>query len=203
MFTISIVVFGITIFTTSVVYIAGALVRDTQEIVQKRLLRMKNHYVIVGTSMLAQYVYQGLKKRKMNVVVVCPEDKRNLFPADAAVVTGEMSALTTLEQASVKDARCVMALEENDAENTYILLAVNEIVAKNVKTVTIINEESNRKKIGLLRADFSFSLTELGGEILMRVLNGENIDSTMIGELLIGHTETKIKAPTKGAAGAL
>ncbi|HLR30014.1 MAG TPA: ion channel [Paenalcaligenes sp.] len=202
MFTISIVVFGITIFTTSVVYIAGALVRDTQEIVQKRLLRMKNHYVIVGTSMLAQYVYQGLRKRKMNVVVVCPEDKRSLFPTDAAVVTGEMSSITTLDQASVKDARCVMALEENDAENTYILLAVNETVADNVKTVTIINEESNRKKIGLLRADFSFSLTELGGEILMRVLNGENIDSTMIGELLIGHTETEIEQTTKGAAGA-
>lgn len=52
MFTISIVVFGITVFTTSVVYIAGALVRDTQEIVQKRLLRMKNHYVIVGLSLI-------------------------------------------------------------------------------------------------------------------------------------------------------
>lgn len=199
MFTISIVVFGITIFTTSVVYVAGALVRDTQEIVQKRLLRMKNHYVIVGTSLLAQYVYQGLKRRKMNVMVVCPEDQRNLYPADAAVVTGEMSSITTLEQASVKDAQCVMALEDNDAENTYILLAVNEI-AGNVKTVTIINEESNRKKIGLLRADFSFSLTELGGEILMRVLNGENIDSTMIGELLIGHTQDNTQPPAKGAA---
>src|SRR5690625_2667399 len=138
----------------------------------------------------------------MNVMVVCPEDQRNLYPADAAVVTGEMSSITTLEQASVKDAQCVMALEDNDAENTYILLAVNETVADNVKTVTIINEESNRKKIGLLRADFSFSLTELGGEILMRVLNGENIDSTMIGELLIGHTETEIEQTTKGAAGA-
>lgn len=202
MFTISIVVFGITIFTTSVVYIAGALVRDTQEIVQKRLLRMKNHYVIVGTSLLAQYVYQGLKKRKMNVVVVCPDDKRHLFPADAAVVTGEMSAITTLQQASVKDAQCVMALEENDAENTYILLAVNEVAADHVKTVTVINDESNRKKIDLLRADFSFSLTELGGEILMRVLSGESIDSTMIGELLIGRTQDNITSTPKGAADA-
>lgn len=198
MFTISIVVFGITIFTTSVVYIAGALVHDTQEIVQKRLFRMKNHYVIVGTSLLAQYVYQGLRKRKMNVVVVCPEDKRDCFPADAIVVTGEISAINTLEQASVKHAQCVMALEENDAENTYILLAVNEIVADDVKTVIVINDDNNRKKISLLRADFAFSLTELGGEILMRVLNGEDIDSSMIGELLIGHTQAEFNAAMQG-----
>ena len=91
-----------------------------------------------------------------------------------------------------------MALEENDAENTYILLAVNEIVADDVKTVIVINDDNNRKKISLLRADFAFSLTELGGEILMRVLNGEDIDSSMIGELLIGHTQAEFNAAMQG-----
>src|SRR5699024_3785195 len=35
-FTVSIVVFGITIFTTSVVYLLGIVAHDTREIVQKR-----------------------------------------------------------------------------------------------------------------------------------------------------------------------
>jgi len=188
MFTISIVVFGVMIFTTSVVYIAGALVRDTQQIVQKRRTRMKNHYVIVGSSLLAQYVYKGLQARKIDAVVVCSEEQRQAYPENAAVVTGEPSSITTLAQASLKDAQCVMALEDSDAENTFILLAANELAASGVKKVTIINEESNRKKLLLLHADYVFSLAELGGELLMRVLNGEKIDSTVIAELLIGQT---------------
>src|SRR5690625_6430462 len=85
-----------------------------------------------------------------------------------------------------------MALEENDAENTYILLAVNEVAADHVKTVTVINDESNRKKIDLLRDDFSFSLNELGGDMLMNVISVESLDRSMFGELIIGRPQDNI-----------
>src|SRR5690625_4653895 len=183
-FTVSVVVFGITIFTTSVVYLVSVVVHDTREIVQKRLSHMKDHFVIVGSSPLARYVHKGLRQRDMKAVVVCAPDQRELYPADAVVVTGDISETETLNKASVHSAQCVMALTNSDIENTYILLATKEISKQEVKTVTIINDEQNRKKLELLHANYLFSLSELGSELLMKFLSDEPVDHDVIGQLL-------------------
>lgn len=188
LFTVSVVFFGITIFTTSVVYLAGIAATDTRKIVHKRLLKMKDHYVIVGASQLAVFVYNGLKKRGLQTVIVCDEKNRDLFPADAIVVSGEVAEIATLDKASVKDAYCVMALEKSDVENTYILLAVREIAGDKVKTISMINEERNRRKLQLLHVDYMFSLPEMGSEVLMKYLSGETIDNNTIADLLINHS---------------
>jgi len=191
-FTISVIVLGITIFTTSVVYLVGVAAHDTREMVQKRLSHMKDHFVIVGSSTLARFVYKGLRKRKFQVVVVCAEDKRDLFPTDAVVVTGDTSAIDVLEKASVHEARCVMALTENDIENTYTLLATKEISGGRVKTVTVINEERNRQKLKLLHTNYVFSLSELGSEVLMKYLSHESIDNEVIADLLISQANVEV-----------
>lgn len=188
LFTVSVVFFGITIFTTSVVYLAGIAATDTRKIVHKRLLKMKDHYVIVGASQLAVFVYNGLKKRGLQTVIVCDEKNRDLFPADAIVVSGEVAEIATLNKAAVKDAYCVMALEKSDVENTYILLAVREIAGDKVKTISMINEERNRRKLQLLHVDYMFSLPEMGSEVLMKYLSGETIDNNTIADLLINHS---------------
>lgn len=188
LFTVSVVFFGITIFTTSVVYLAGIAATDTRKIVHKRLLKMKDHYVIVGASQLAIFVYNGLKKRGLQTVIVCDEKNRDLFPADAIVVSGEVAEIAILDKASVKDAYCVMALEKSDVENTYILLAVREIAGDKVKTISMINEERNRRKLQLLHVDYMFSLPEMGSEVLMKYLSGETIDNNTIADLLINHS---------------
>ncbi|MFV9474113.1 ion channel [Advenella sp. RU8] len=188
LFTISVVFLGITIFTTSVVYLAGIAATDTRKIVNKRLLKMKDHYVIVGVSQVAVFVYKGLKKRGLQTVIVCDEKHRDLFPADALVVSGEVTDIATLDKASVKDARCVMALEQSDVENTYILLAVKKMASDKVKTITMINEEGNRNKLQLLHVDYIFSLPEVGSEVLMKYLSGEAIDNNTIADLVIHHS---------------
>lgn len=190
-FSISIIVFGVTIFTTSVVYLVGVAATDTREIVQKRLSHMKDHYVIVGASSLAQFVYHGLRKRDIRAVVICDKDSRDSFPADAIVVTGDMSEIDTLRKASVQDAYCVMALTKSDVENTYILLAAKEVLNNTVKTVTVINDEHNRQKINLLNTDYIFSLAEIGSEILMRYLSDEPIDNHIIADLLLKQGQSK------------
>src|SRR5690625_2932479 len=110
---------------------------------------MQDHYVIVGSSMSALFIYKGLKKRDLQVVVVCESEKRDVFPSDAIVITGDTSAVDTLNKASVCDATCVMAVGESDIANTYTVLATKEISGGQVKTVTVINDEKNRKKSGV------------------------------------------------------
>lgn len=187
-FSISIIVFGVAIFTTSVVYLVGVAATDTREIVQKRLSQMKDHYVIVGSSMLALFIYKGLKKRDLQVVVVCESEKRDVFPSDAIVITGDTSAVDTLNKASVCDATCVMAVGESDIANTYTVLAAKEISGGQVKTVTVINDEKNRKNLELLHTNYVFSLAEISSEVLMKYLSGENINNDIIADLLLSHS---------------
>ncbi|EBS6254515.1 potassium channel protein, partial [Salmonella enterica subsp. enterica serovar Chester] len=115
MFTLTVVVFGITIFTTSIVYIVGVVLRGTREIVKKRLLHMKEHYVVIGANPLAVNIYKGLKKRGLQVVVICSDEDKKHFPDGTVTVAGDSADAVTLNEANVKDARCVMAISDSDS----------------------------------------------------------------------------------------
>ncbi|GAA0350368.1 NAD-binding protein [Morganella psychrotolerans] len=188
MFTLTVVVFGITIFTTSIVYIVGVVLRGTREIVKKRLLHMKEHYVVIGANPLAVNLYKGLKKRGLEAVVICTADQKANFPDGTIAVIGDGADAATLGSANVKDARCVMAVSDSDADNTFTLLAVKQLAGEGVKTVTIVNQEENRGKMRLLHADMSFSLSQLGSEVLMKMLCGENIDNNVMADILLAKT---------------
>src|SRR5699024_5467032 len=88
-FTVTVIILGITIFTTSVVYVVGVLAKGTKEIVRKRLSYMKNHYVVIGGTPMAVNVYQGLKKRELPVAVICQENHRSHYPEKDNIVTGD------------------------------------------------------------------------------------------------------------------
>lgn len=180
LFTLSVVVLGITIFTTSIVYIVGVFVQGTRAIVEKRLTRMKDHYVIIGATPVALLLEQALRARGYDVVVVCNSSERSLYAEDVVVVIGDGTDPDVLNKANVKNAHCAMALTASDAENTYILLAVRQLAGDKVKTVVVINDEHNRTKIKLLRASISFSLAQLGSEVLVKTLDGEDIGNDIL-----------------------
>lgn len=185
MFTLTVVVFGITIFTTSIVYIVGVVLRGTREIVKKRLLHMKEHYVVIGANPLAVNIYKGLKKRGLQVVVICSDEDKKHFPDGTVTVAGDSADAVTLNEANVRDARCVMAIGDNDADNTFALLAVKQLAGEGVKTVTVVNQEENSDKMRLLHADMTFSLSQLGSEVLMKMLCGENINNSVMADILL------------------
>ncbi|WP_252190503.1 ion channel [Pseudomonas lundensis] len=79
MFTLTVIILGITIFAISVASIAGPLISNNiQRIVKGRISHMarKNHYILVGMGSLAQNVYKGLTERGEHVTVVCPPAAR-------------------------------------------------------------------------------------------------------------------------------
>lgn len=184
-FTVTVIILGITIFTTSVVYVVGQLAKGTKEIVRKRLSYMKNHYVVIGSTPMAVSVYQGLKSRELPVVVICSESHRAHYPAKDNIVTGDPTSTELLTEANVKHAKYVLVMTDSDSLSTFVLLGVKQLVGAGVKSIVLVNQETNMDKISLLNPDMLFSLSSLGGEVLMRVLCGETISNDSISDILL------------------
>ncbi|EKT54404.1 ion channel [Providencia burhodogranariea] len=184
-FTVSVIILGITIFTTSVVYVVGLLAKGTKEIVRKRFSYMRNHYVVIGSTPIAVSAYQGLKDRELPVAVICQESHRTHYPEKDNIVTGDPTSTELLAAANVKQAKYVLIMTDSDALSTFALLGVKQLAGSEAKTVVLVNQESNMEKIRLLNPDMSFSLSSLGGEVLMRVLCGETISNDNISDILL------------------
>ncbi|MDV5224923.1 ion channel [Providencia rettgeri] len=187
LFTISIVILGITIFTTSIVYFLGVFAKSTQEIVKKRLFRMKDHYVIVGASPLALNTYHGLKKRDLDVMVLCKEEHKNNYPDNAPVITTSQINKKSLNQVNLAEAKALFILGDLDAENTIAMLAAKEIVGANIKSVMVVNDDNNYENLKLLHADLLISLSSLGSEVLIKMIFGESINSQIIENIIFSN----------------
>ncbi|MEQ4712988.1 ion channel [Providencia alcalifaciens] len=186
-FTVTVILLGITIFTTSVVYIVGVLAKGTKEIVRKRFSYMKNHYVVIGSTQMAVNFYQSLKKRELPVAVICQENHRSHYPEKDNIVTGDPTSSELLAAANVKHAKCVLIMTDSDSLSTFALLGVKELAGSDnpVKTVVLINQENNMDKVRLLKPDMLFSLSTLGSEVLMQVLCGDAISNDSISDMLL------------------
>lgn len=184
-FTLTVVILGITVFTTSIVYVMGFLARGTRDIVKKRIAKMHNHFIIIGSSVLASQLEKGLREQGKQVIAICTDKNKATYDVQANIIEGDPTNLKTLLSANIAKASWVATLSESDAENTFILLTIQEFSNVNAKLITIINQDENRDKISRLRPDMLFSLASLGKEIMMKVLCGESISSSDVTDLLL------------------
>ncbi|MEQ4987862.1 NAD-binding protein [Proteus vulgaris] len=184
-FTLTVVILGITVFTTSIVYVMGFLARGTREIVKKRIAKMHNHFIIIGSSALASQLEKGLREQGKPVIAICTDKSKAVYDTQANIIEGDPTNLKTLQSANIAKASWVATLSESDAENTFILLTIQECSNVDAKLITIINQDENRDKISRLRPDMLFSLASLGKEIMMKVLCGESISSSDVTDLLL------------------
>ncbi|MEY0489719.1 NAD-binding protein [Proteus terrae] len=184
-FTLTVVILGITVFTTSIVYVMGFLARGTRDIVKKRIAKMHNHFIIIGSSVLASQLEKGLREQGKQVIAICTDKNKATYDVQANIIEGDPTNLKTLLSANIAKASWVATLSESDAENTFILLTIQECSNVNAKLITIINQDENRDKISRLRPDMLFSLASLGKEIMMKVLCGESISSSDVTDLLL------------------
>jgi voltage-gated potassium channel len=191
LFTVSIIVLGITVFATSISAVAGPVIGGKLKHIVKggiSNVTRKNHYLIVGVSPLAHSVYAGLKKRGYVVTVIVTPNAPHSYPANADIVVGDASDTATLHNASAETALAVLALRMDDAENAFVILAIKDLAPK-VRTIALVNDSRNLQRLRLLQPDMVFSPQLLAGELLARTLNNETIDNDLISHLLFGRSD--------------
>lgn len=186
MFTVSMIVLGISVFATTLSVVIGPLVggslkRALEGKMQKQ--QRRNHYVIIGASSLAYAMWKELTSRGATVTVIAPLGHASAYPPDADVITADATRSEVLEQAGVPQAKAVLTLREDDAENAFAVLAVKEL-APGVKTIAGVNDVRHVNKIRRVQPDVLFAPQLLGSQLLARDLFDEPIDNQTVHELL-------------------
>lgn len=192
MFTLTVIVSGITVFAASISSIAGPMIsNNVKRIVKGRVYNMdrKNHYIIVGANPLAVTVYNSLRARGDDVTVVCSTGVPHNYPDKTDIVEGDPSSTATLKLAGADKAKSIIALSTNDADNTFVILAAKEVAGEDTKTLALVNDTQNIKKMKRVNPDMVFSLPLLGSELLVRTLDGETINNELVTQLFFGHDD--------------
>lgn len=89
-----------------------------------------------------------------------------------------------LQSAGIEQARAVLALSDNDADNAFVVLAARELNPQ-VRTVVAVGDAANAARVMRVHPDVVLALPEIGSELLAMALSGEEIKAdALIGQLL-------------------
>jgi len=187
MFTVSVIILGITVFATSISAIIGPMIGgNIKRMIEGRISHAmrKNHIIIIGATPLARSVYSGLSERNENVTVVVMPGVAQDYPEKADVIIDDPSTNKALTTAGASKSRYVLILCNDDSENAFIVLAAKEVVGKDTKIIALVNSDKNLRKMKRVQPDIIFSLQTLASEMLLCKLRGETMDNENIMELL-------------------
>ncbi len=201
LFTVSVIVAGITVFATSLTtvfapIISGGLSRLVRGV--KKPMNRKNHFIVCGTSVLASATVWQLIKRGFDVTVITVEDEDKFtqieqrIGAKLDIVSGDSTDSDVLTDAGVEDCQAVLALTNDDATNAFIVLSVKAI-SPNIKAVTAVNDAKNIKKVKRVNADVLLAPQLFGSVVLASVLSGEPISNDQLLDMLLHSGEGLMK----------
>lgn len=180
LFTVSIIILGITVFATSISAIVGPMIGgNLKRLIKGRISHAmrKNHMIIIGATPLALSVYNGLVERGETVTVIVPPGIIHNYPDDSDILTEDASSDKVLYEAGADKSKFVLILRDDDSDNAFITLAAKEVVSAETRILALVNSDKNLSKIKRVQPDIVFSLQTLASEMLLRKLSGEKMDA--------------------------
>ena len=184
LFAVSVVVLGVAVFATSLTAVVSPMIkRSLQRIVNQkgRTMKRKDHYVVIGNTSLAINTWRELIKRGQTVTRLLRETPEESDQGDVDIVVGDSSDIDVLRQAGAHQAKAVLAMREDDAENAFTVLAVKEL-GGGARTVAAVNDARHLSRIKLVQPDVIIAPQVLGGELTAMLLTGEKVTADFVLE---------------------
>jgi voltage-gated potassium channel len=184
LFAVSVVLLGVAVFATSLTAVVSPMIhRSLQRIVNRkgRTMKRKDHYIVIGNSSLAINTWRELVKRGQPVTRLLRDAPEEGELADTDVVVGDSSDIDVLRQAGAHEAKAVLAMRDDDAENAFAVLAVKEL-AGSARTVAAVNDARHMSRIKLVQPDVIVAPKVLGGELTAMLLTGEKVTADFVLE---------------------
>ncbi len=178
LFVVSLVLFGITVFSAAISSVLIPLINERLKkvlIPEKRKMPRKNHYILVGTGTLARHVFHELTSRNLPVTLIVPKEFQEPPFDQADQVVGDPADSETLKMAGALDAQAILSLLDEDAENAFVVLAARDIGSK-ARTIVSVRSRANFSRIRSVSPDMILSPEMIGGELIAMALNNEKID---------------------------
>jgi voltage-gated potassium channel len=184
LFAVSVVVLGVAVFATSLTAVVSPMIkRSLQRIVNQkgRTMKRKDHYVVIGNTSLAINTWRELIKRGQPVTRLLRDAPEEGELADVDIVVGDSSDIDVLRQAGAHQAKAVLAMRDDDAENAFTVLAVKEL-GGSARTVAAVNDARHLSRIKLVQPDVIIAPQVLGGELTAMLLTGEKVTADFVLE---------------------
>lgn len=197
LFTVSVIVAGITVFATSLTTVFGPLISGGLNKLLKgnqQKMNRKDHFIICGTSVMALGTISQLLNRGFHVTVLTSEPEDNFAQIEQRagttldILSGDCTDNALLEQAGINQCRALLALTDDDATNAFIVLSAKDL-SPSTQTVLTVNDAKNMNKIRQVKADVVLSPQLFGSEILASIMAGEPLDNDKLVSMLLtsGH----------------
>lgn len=186
LYTISVIVLGITVFATSLSALLLPLVnRRAEQLFQgreKHILR-SNHYIVVSDSALARNTRRELKARNLPFTALLAQASDGITPPHD-ILLGDATDLDVLREAGATQAKAILALGVDDSENAFIIMAAREL-SESVQTVAAVNDARNMGRVKRAHPNLIIAPQVLGGRLLAMALSGETLEDAQLVEQLL------------------
>ena len=170
LFTMALIVGGVgTVLYTLTLVMEQAIEGDLRSRFHARRMimqieKLSGHYILCGFGRVGQEIARELRERRVDFVVIeqTPAEVDRAVGFGYLVVTGDASEERVLNQANIREAKCLLAASDSDAGNTYITLTAKSM-NPSCHIVARCGAPHNEEKLRLAGADRVLSLYSLGG----------------------------------------
>lgn len=162
-FTSIMIIIGIGSFMTTLSFVFAPMVENKLKgifNIMEKITNMKDHVIICGYTKLAKAIISNLNRENVPYIIIDKDSGKvgELEEINANFIIGSPSSKAILNKANIDNARAVMCVFENDAENIITIMAVKDIISahrrgKDIKVITRIENDYNAEKYNLLGVD--------------------------------------------------
>lgn len=175
-FMITVWVFGLGVFGATLASTAGPLLSGhlSNLLNPGDSIKMhKNHVILIGKGAFVANTVEELKRRKIDFVQILPSD-RDQSPKDYSVVYGDTSDDQTLIKACIKDARLLVAADNDDGENAFNTLAAKDM-NNDIQVLAVASSKHSIRRLKLAGADTVFAPAQIGGQMIVSLVAGDQM----------------------------
>ncbi len=156
------------LFTSIAAYIIGGELRRVfrRRTMEKRIERMKSHYIVCGIGMVGLYIVKELFQTKRHVVAIdMREEVMETMRAQSLnvdMMLGDATENEILDKAMIHRAKGLFATTNSDNDNIVIVLTAKQLNPA-LRVISRCNDTKNIDKIKRAGADGVVALNYIGG----------------------------------------
>ena len=161
-FTMSMILIGLSAFATAVTVVLGPLLEERMKgvfSVMSKFQKTVDHVVVCGFTNVSESIFDELRERSIPFIIIEENESlvMHLKGLGYDVLHGDPTNKVALEQANLPRAAAVIAATDSDATNTLITLTARELrdqsEAHTFRIIARVEDEENIAKVKHVGAD--------------------------------------------------
>ena len=184
------------LFTSLAAYIIGGELRRVfrRRGMEKRIEKMKNHYIVCGIGMVGLYIVKELYQTRRHVVAIDMNEgvieSMKAQNINVDMMVGDATENEILDKANLHRAKGLFATTNSDNDNIVIVLTAKQL-NPDLRVISRCNDTKNIDKIKRAGADGVVALNYIGGLRMASEMIRPNVTSFL--DKLLRETESPLR----------